>query len=153
MPYTVSSTIIADLLGGRIQATFAPAAFTLPLLQDGRLLALAVAADEPMREPIAVPTALSAEYRLSERDLVRLSGSRQDAPSGAAALHDAIAEVGKDPELQAKIRCKASRRKASGCATSTCTSARTWSGSSRCWRPSRTRNSGLDFSSTATRDC
>src|SRR5205085_4346855 len=60
VPYTVSSTIIADLLGGRIQATFAPAAFTLPLLQDGRLLALAVAADEPMREPIAVPTALSA---------------------------------------------------------------------------------------------
>jgi Tripartite tricarboxylate transporter family receptor len=47
VPYTVSSTIIADLLGGRIQATFAPAAFTLPLLQDGRLLALAVAADEP----------------------------------------------------------------------------------------------------------
>jgi tripartite-type tricarboxylate transporter receptor subunit TctC len=57
VPYTVSSTIIADLLGGRIHATFAPAAFTLPLLQDGRLLALAVAADEPNREPIVVPTA------------------------------------------------------------------------------------------------
>jgi hypothetical protein len=60
VPYTVSSTIIADLLGGRIHVTFAPAAFTLPLLQDGRLLALAVAANEPIREPIAVPTALSA---------------------------------------------------------------------------------------------
>src|SRR5262245_4789692 len=35
VPYTVSSTIIADLLGGRIHVTFAPAAFTLPLLQDG----------------------------------------------------------------------------------------------------------------------
>ena len=33
VPYTVSSTIIADLLGGRIHVTFAPAAFTLPLLQ------------------------------------------------------------------------------------------------------------------------
>jgi len=65
VPYTVSSTIIADLLGGRIGATFAPAAFTLPLLKDGRLLALAVAADEPIREPIEVPTALSAhiDYR------------------------------------------------------------------------------------------
>src|SRR5437016_5199080 len=60
VPYTVSSTIIADLLGGRIHVTFAPAAFTLPLLQDGRLLALAVAANEPIREPIAVPTALAA---------------------------------------------------------------------------------------------
>src|SRR5205807_5417709 len=65
VPYTVSSTIIADLLGGRIQVSFAPAAFTLPLLQDGRLLALAVAADEPIREPIEVPTAASqgVDYR------------------------------------------------------------------------------------------
>ena len=42
VPYTVSATIIADLLGGRIQASFVPVAFVLPLLQDGRLRALAV---------------------------------------------------------------------------------------------------------------
>ena len=104
VPYTVSSTIIADLLGGRIQATFAPAAFTLPLLQDGRLVALAVAADEPMREPIAVPTALSAgiDYRIAT-----WYGFLAPAKTPRAvlqALHDAIVEVGKDPELQAKIR-------------------------------------------------
>jgi tripartite-type tricarboxylate transporter receptor subunit TctC len=104
VPYTVSSTIIADLLGGRIQATFAPAAFTLPLLQDGRLLALAVAADEPMREPIAVPTALSAnvDYRIAT-----WYGFLAPAKTPRAvlqALHDAIVEAGKDPELQAKIR-------------------------------------------------
>jgi tripartite-type tricarboxylate transporter receptor subunit TctC len=104
VPYTVSSTIIADLLGGRIQATFAPAAFTLPLLQDGRLVALAVAADEPMREPIAVPTALSAgiDYRIAT-----WYGFLAPAKTPRAvlqALHDAIVEVGKDPELQSKIR-------------------------------------------------
>ena len=104
VPYTVSSTIIADLLGGRIQATFAPAAFTLPLLQDGRLVALAVAADEPMREPIAVPTALSAgiDYRIAT-----WYGFLAPAKTPGAvlqALHDAIVEAGKDPELQAKIR-------------------------------------------------
>ena len=104
VPYTVSSTIIADLLGGRIQATFAPAAFTLPLLQDGRLVALAVAADEPMREPIAVPTALSAgiDYRIAT-----WYGFLAPAKTPRAvlqALHDAIVEVGKDPELRAKIR-------------------------------------------------
>ncbi len=67
VPYTVSSTIIADLLGGRIHATFAPEAFTLPLLQDGRLLALAVADEEPIRAPIAIPAALSAQvdYRIA----------------------------------------------------------------------------------------
>jgi tripartite-type tricarboxylate transporter receptor subunit TctC len=104
VPYTVSSTIIADLLGGRIGATFAPAAFTLPLLQDGKLLALAVAADEPIREPIAVPTALSAnvDYRIAT-----WYGFLAPAKTPSAvlqALHDAIVEVGKDPELQAKIR-------------------------------------------------
>jgi tripartite-type tricarboxylate transporter receptor subunit TctC len=104
VPYTVSSTIIADLLGARIQATFAPAAFTLPLLQDGRLVALAVAADEPMREPIAVPTALSAgiDYRIAT-----WYGFLAPAKTPRAvlqALHDAIVEAGKDPELQAKIR-------------------------------------------------
>ena len=31
VPYTVSATIIADLLGGRIQASFVPLAFVLPL--------------------------------------------------------------------------------------------------------------------------
>src|SRR5215510_11247969 len=67
VPYTVSSAIIADLLGGRIHATFAPAAFTLPLLQDGKLLGLAVGDEEPIGEPVAIPTALSAhvDYRIA----------------------------------------------------------------------------------------
>ena len=59
IPYTVSATIIADMLGGRIQASFVPAAFVLPLLQDGRLRALAVSATEPVTDPIRIPTALS----------------------------------------------------------------------------------------------
>jgi tripartite-type tricarboxylate transporter receptor subunit TctC len=104
VPYTVSSTIIADLLGGRIQATFAPAAFTLPLLQDGRLLALAVAADEPMREPIAVPTAISAnvDYRIAT--WYGFLAPAKTPRTVLQALHDTLIEAGKDPELQAKIR-------------------------------------------------
>jgi tripartite-type tricarboxylate transporter receptor subunit TctC len=104
VPYTVSSTIIADLLGGRIQATFAPAAFTLPFLVDGRLLALAVAADAPIREPIAIPTALSAgvDYRIST--WYGFLAPAKTPRAVVEALHDAIVEVGKDPELQAKIR-------------------------------------------------
>ena len=54
IPYTVSATIIADMLGGRIQASFVPAAFVLPLLQDGRLRALAVSAREPVTDPIRI---------------------------------------------------------------------------------------------------
>lgn len=104
VPYTVSSTIIADLLGGRIQATFAPAAFTLPLLQDGRLLALAVAADEPMREPVAIPTALSENVEYRNATWYGFLAPAKTPRAVLAALHDAIVEVGKDPGLQAKIK-------------------------------------------------
>jgi tripartite-type tricarboxylate transporter receptor subunit TctC len=104
VPYTVSSTIIADLLGGRIQATFAPAAFTLPLLQDGRLLGLAVAADEPIREPVAIPTAVSAKVDYRTATWYGFLAPAKTPPAILQSLHDAIVEAGQDPELQAKIR-------------------------------------------------
>jgi tripartite-type tricarboxylate transporter receptor subunit TctC len=104
VPYTVSSTTIADLLGGRIQATFAPAAFTLPLLQDGRLLALAVAADEPIREPIHVPTALSAGVDYRNATWYGFLAPAKTPRAVLQILHDAIVEAGKDSELQAKVR-------------------------------------------------
>ena len=60
VPYKTGSALIGDLVAGRVQVTFAPAAFTLPMLQDGKLLALAVSSLQPMRRPVAVPTARSA---------------------------------------------------------------------------------------------
>src|SRR5215475_9844184 len=103
VPYTVSSTIIADLLGGRIHATFAPEAFTLPLLQDGRLLGLAVADEEPIQEPIAIPTALSerVDYRIATWYGFLAPAKTPDAV--LAVLHDALVDVGNDPELQAAM--------------------------------------------------
>ena len=104
VPYTVSATIIADLLGGRIQASFVPMAFVLPLLQDGRLKALAVAAKEPIAEPMAIATARSQgiDYQYATWCSVLAPGK---TPKGVVnTLSEAIAEAGKDPELQAKIR-------------------------------------------------
>lgn len=106
VPYTVSSTIIADLLGGRIHVTFAPAAFTLPLLQDGRLLALAVAANEPIREPIAVPTALSAHIDYQNATWYGFLAPAKTPAPVLQTLHDAIVAVGADPELKEKIRAQ-----------------------------------------------
>ncbi len=103
VPYTVSSTIIADLLGGRIHATFAPEAFTLPLLQDGRLLALAVADEEPIREPIAVPTALSAQVDYRIATWYGFLAPAKTPATVLAVLHDALADLGHDPELQATM--------------------------------------------------
>ena len=106
VPYTVSSTIIADLLGGRIQATFAPAAFTLPLLQDGRLLALAVSAADPIREPIQVPTARSADIDYQNATWYGFLAPGKTPRAALQVLHDAIVEVGKDPELKAKVHAQ-----------------------------------------------
>jgi tripartite-type tricarboxylate transporter receptor subunit TctC len=106
VPYSVSATIIADLLGGRIQAAFVPAAFILPMLEDHRLTGLAVSAKEPISTPISVPTALSLgigyEY---ETWYGFLAPSRTPKPV-LYILHEAISAVAGEPELLAKIRAQ-----------------------------------------------
>jgi tripartite-type tricarboxylate transporter receptor subunit TctC len=103
VPYRTGSALIADLLESRVQATFSPPAFTLPMLRDGKLLALAVSTREPMRSPIAVPTALSANI---DYEYATWYGFLAPAKTPAAVLQTlnrAIAELGQDAELQAKI--------------------------------------------------
>jgi tripartite-type tricarboxylate transporter receptor subunit TctC len=104
VPYTVSSGIIADLLGGRIQASFSPAAFTLPLLQDRKLLGLAVGADEPVREPIQIPTAISQNIDYRFATWYGLLASAKTPKTILQTLNEAISEVSDDPETQSKIR-------------------------------------------------
>ena len=106
IPYTVSATIIADMLGGRIQASFVPAAFVLPLLQDGRLRALAVSAKEPVTDPIRIPTALSQGIDYQNATWYGILAPAKTPKSVLQSLSQAISEVGKDPELQAKIRAQ-----------------------------------------------
>jgi tripartite-type tricarboxylate transporter receptor subunit TctC len=103
VPYKTGSALIADLLEGRVQATFSPAAFTLPLLQEGKLLALAVSSPEPMRKPLAVPSARSAKI---DYEYATWYGFLAPAKTPAAilqTLNAAIAEVSEDPELRAKV--------------------------------------------------
>jgi tripartite-type tricarboxylate transporter receptor subunit TctC len=104
VPYTVSQTILTDMLSGNIQATFAPEAFVLPMLQDGRLLALAVADDTPVSEPIKIPTARSAGIDYVNTTWYGFLAPAKTPRAVLATLHDAIVEVGKDPDIQAKIR-------------------------------------------------
>ena len=131
VPYTVSATIIADLLGGRIQASFVPMAFVLPLLQDGRLRALAVSSKEPVTDPIKVPTASSQGIEYQNATWYGVLAPGKTPPAVLKVLHEAIAEAGKDPELQAKIRVQGINPQRSGSNSSTPTFAAIWRG----WRP------------------
>jgi tripartite-type tricarboxylate transporter receptor subunit TctC len=106
IPYTVSSTIIADLLGGRIQASFVPQAFVLPLLQDGRLRALAVAAKEPVSEPIRIPTAVSQSIDYEYSTWYGILAPGKTPKPVLAVLNQAIIETSKDPELLARLRAQ-----------------------------------------------
>jgi tripartite-type tricarboxylate transporter receptor subunit TctC len=56
VPYKTSSEVISDLLTGRVQATFVPAAFLLGPIRDGKLLALAVTTRSAMRAPLDAPS-------------------------------------------------------------------------------------------------
>jgi tripartite-type tricarboxylate transporter receptor subunit TctC len=106
IPYTVSATIIADLLGGRIQASFVPMAFVLPLLQDGRLRALAVGAREPVTAPIQVPTALSQGVDYEYGTWYGMLAPGKTPRPVLGTLNQAIAEASKEPDLQARMQAQ-----------------------------------------------
>src|SRR5262249_49161046 len=86
--------------------TFAPAAFTLLLLQDGRLLALAVAADEPIREPIAVPTALAANIDYQNATWYGFLAPAKTPAPVLQTLHDALVAASADAEFNEQLRAQ-----------------------------------------------
>lgn len=104
VPYTVTQNIITDLLAGNIQATFAPEAFTLPMLEDGRLLGLAVAADSPLSEPVQIPTAASQGVDYDYSTWYGFLAPAKTPRPVLQSLHDAVAAVAGDPAIAAKIR-------------------------------------------------
>jgi len=106
VPYTVSQTILTDLLAGHIQATFAPESFMLPLLQDGQLLALAVSDTAPVTDPIRIPTALSQGVDYISATWYGFLAPAKTPRAVVETLHKAIVAVGEDPDIQAKIRAQ-----------------------------------------------
>ena len=107
MPYTVSATIIADLLGGRIQASFVPMAFVLPLLQDGRLQGAGGRLPRSRRRARlrSRPRCRRASITNTRTWYGMLAPGKTPKPL-LTTLNQAMAEVGKDPELLAKIRAQ-----------------------------------------------
>jgi tripartite-type tricarboxylate transporter receptor subunit TctC len=103
IPYTVSSNIISDMLSGHIQASFDPLAFVLAFLQNGSLRALCVGADDPITEPVRIPTAVSqgVDYHYTTWYGI-LATAKTPAPV-LKTLADAIVKAGEDPGLRKKV--------------------------------------------------
>ena len=104
VPYTVTQNIITDLLAGNIQVTFSPAAFTQSMLQNGRLIGLAVGADVPLREPVQIPTAISQGVDYTFSTWYGFLASAKTPRPILQTLHDSIVEVAKEPAIADKIR-------------------------------------------------
>ena len=104
VPYTVTQNIITDLLAGNIQVTFSPAAFTQSVLQNGRLLALAVGADTPLHDPVQIPTAASQGIDYMFSTWYGFLAPAKTPRSVLQTLHDSIIEVAKEPAIASKIR-------------------------------------------------
>jgi tripartite-type tricarboxylate transporter receptor subunit TctC len=103
VPYKSSTDIIADLVAGRVQVVFAPAAFTLPMLKGRKLLALAVASSAPMHDPIEAPSAASANINYEYATWYGFLAPANTPDTVLRTLHQAIAAVSADQELRAKI--------------------------------------------------
>jgi tripartite-type tricarboxylate transporter receptor subunit TctC len=104
VPYTVSANIISDMLSGAIQASFDPLAFILSFVQNGSLRALAIGADKPVTEPVAIPTAESqgVDYRYASWYGI-LAPANTPKPA-LKILADAVAKASQDPDLIQKIK-------------------------------------------------
>jgi tripartite-type tricarboxylate transporter receptor subunit TctC len=103
IPYKSGSDGIADMLAGRVESVFAPPAFTLSLLQERKLSALAVSSAEDLRDPIAVPSARSANI---DYEYSTWYGFLVPAKTPAAVVEQlsrAVSDASQDPELKAKI--------------------------------------------------
>jgi tripartite-type tricarboxylate transporter receptor subunit TctC len=106
VPYTVSSNIISDMLSGAIQASFDPLAFVLSFLQNGSLRALAVGADEPVAEPIKIPTAIAQGVDYHFATWYGILAPVKTPKPVLRTLADAIAAASRDGELQQKIKAQ-----------------------------------------------
>ncbi|MFZ2067961.1 MAG: tripartite tricarboxylate transporter substrate-binding protein [Xanthobacteraceae bacterium] len=104
VPYTVTQNIITDLLAGNIQVTFSPAAFTQSMLQNGRLIGLAVGADTPLHDPVQIPTAVSQGVDYVFSTWYGFLAPAKTPRSVLQTLHDSVVEVAKEPAIASKIR-------------------------------------------------
>ena len=104
VPYSGSSSVIPDLLTGRVAATFAPAAFVIGPIKDGKLIALGVTTKEPMHTPIEIPSVSDAA--IPGFEYATWFGFLAPAKTPAAIvdrLAQAIQAAAQEPEVKAKF--------------------------------------------------
>jgi tripartite-type tricarboxylate transporter receptor subunit TctC len=105
VPYKNGSDLRSDLFTGRIHAVFAPPAYVLPQIKEGKLYALGASTLEDLKEPLAVPSiakAMGVSYEYSTwYGLV--ASSKVPAPI-LEKLARAVTQVSRDPDVLEAMR-------------------------------------------------
>jgi tripartite-type tricarboxylate transporter receptor subunit TctC len=115
VPYAGSSQALADVLTGRIQATFASVSTTMPQVDEGKLVAIGVAERERVSLAPNLPTL--AEQGMTDFEATVWSGLM--VPAGTPQdivdkLVRATAEAARDPEIIASLRAQGITARGSG---------------------------------------
>jgi tripartite-type tricarboxylate transporter receptor subunit TctC len=104
VPYKGSAQAMTDLLAGRVSIMFAPISTALPLIKDGKLIALATTSDTREKQLPQTPTL--EELNIKGIDLDIWSGFVAPAgtpPDRIAILAKALQAALKSPEVQTQF--------------------------------------------------
>lgn len=103
IPYKNGAEILPDMLSGRVQATFSPLAFVLPMLTDHKIHVLAVASPDGLKSPVSIPSARSEGLDYQYSTWYGFLAPAKMPEASRKILADAIDKASQDPELAAKV--------------------------------------------------
>jgi tripartite-type tricarboxylate transporter receptor subunit TctC len=104
IPFKGGPEALTEVLTGRVDFYFVPVLPALPLLRDGKLLALAVSTSKRATSLPDVPTTVEAGFANSEYNFwVGLFAPSKTPREIVARLHDEAQKALQSPELKAKL--------------------------------------------------
>ncbi len=104
VPYKGAPPMVTDLMGGRVDLSFATIPSVIGQIKDGRLRALAVASPTRSDQLPGVPTLAEAGVAGVEADAWFGFFAPAGTPADAVAkLHGAVAKALSDPEIKGKL--------------------------------------------------
>jgi tripartite-type tricarboxylate transporter receptor subunit TctC len=104
VPFKGSPEAITEVMTGRVDMYFCPITPALPLIRDGKVLALAVSSSKRASALPDVPTTVEAGVPDSDFDFWVGSFVPKKTPRDVVAkMHDEIVKAIKNPETQAKL--------------------------------------------------
>ncbi|PIT05982.1 hypothetical protein TSA1_09535 [Bradyrhizobium nitroreducens] len=103
VPYKGSAAAVTDLIGGAVQLTFDTTTVVMPLVQGGKLKALAVLSPSRSDAAPGVPTLAESGVALETVGWTGVVGPRGMPPAVVARLNAAINKVLADPSIKTEF--------------------------------------------------